>query len=281
MLSRRRTAARCSHRVASPLCLPYTLPPLGLIADRPHAPSKHSEVHPGRLEQNTRDRDHFQVKNSSPPSYTRHVPPHGPTASVTCVSTVSRPICPISRSVCASPRFSPLNPHDRNSDPGNIINEPSFVASYHDRSTPRSAPLSPLISPLRRKHDHGRLCYRSSPCACNVNLRNNDSEPISLAVPPPRVTSRSTLASSPIVIPHGTNYAVDRSYPSIHRAHKSGHEGTTFEPYGAVAPRAPAASSPTARAAAYAIPAHRGRTPDVVAESPAPRAAVRSVSKEI
>ena len=66
--------------------------------------------------------------------------------------------------------------------------------------------------------------------------------------------SRSTLASCPIVISGRKDCTVDYSYSLSHYARESDHEELNDELNGAVAPQAPAMSSPTVCAAVYVIP---------------------------
>ena len=135
------------------------------------------------------------------------------------------------------------SPRVRDADHSYFVSEPSLVASHHDRSTSRSAPFSPPISPPSRTNDHHSRRYRSSPRARQSDRSNFLNELIPAVALPPRISTHSAPISRPIVILSGTNCAVDRSYPSGHRARESDRSEAIFGPYGTAALRAYAASS--------------------------------------
>src|SRR5882762_10511658 len=94
--------------VNSTPCRSLVLSPI----DPTHPPNAVKDT-PDVSEQRTHDYDHFEVENSSPPSYMRHVPPHHSATSMACISSVPRSISPIFRSIDASPRVPLMKPHDR------------------------------------------------------------------------------------------------------------------------------------------------------------------------
>jgi len=193
----------------------------------------------------------------------------------------SRPIVPKLRSVDALHPIYPTNPHSCELVHRNVVSKPSSAMLPYDRSTPHVAPVS-LPTPLPRCTDDNQYRrYRSSHPAHDAEHRRRDSDPISFVTPSPGISTRSTPVSRPIVTPTCTNHVVDQSHPSSHSACELDHEEATFEPYSVVAPRVPVTSSTTTRAAIYAIPSRRECTPDVMVESLAPLATVRSISKEI
>ena len=106
---------------------------------------------------------HFKVEDLSPLSYMCHAPLCHPTTSATHTLTISHPISLIFGSIDTSPRISPENPHNRESDCTNIVNKPSFIPSLHACSTPRATPISPPISLPHRMNDRHHRCYQSSP----------------------------------------------------------------------------------------------------------------------
>src|SRR5882724_11199193 len=172
------------------------MPPRHFIDPMPHHPLISLPIDPARpldvakhtpdvSEQHMHKPVHFKVEDSSPLSYMCHAPLCHPTTSATHTSTVSRPISLIFRSIDTSPRISPENPHDRESDCTNIVNEPSFISSLHTCSMPRAAPISPPISPPHCMNDRRHRCYQSSPCARRSDCSNIVSKPISAVAPPP------------------------------------------------------------------------------------------------
>ena len=62
------------------------------------------------------------------------------------------------------------------------------------------------------------------------------SKSITAIAPPPRIMSRSALASSPIVISGRKDCTVDYSYPLSHHARELDHEELNYELNSAVAP---------------------------------------------
>src|SRR5882724_2816268 len=255
--------------------------PLILLPIDPACPLDVVKCTPDVLEQHTHKPVHFKVEDSSPLSYMCHAPLCHPTTSVTHTLTISCPISLIFRSIDTSPRISPENPHDCESDCANIVNEPSFIPSLHACSTPRAAPISPPISPPHRMNDHRHRCYQSSPHARRSDRRNVVSKPISAVAPLPRISTHSAPASHSIIISRRTNSAVDCSYPSSHHAHKSDHGEVNYDLNGAAVPRVPAASSPATHTTVYKIPAHHKCTTEVVAKFPALQATAQGISKEI
>jgi len=98
-------------------------------------------------------------------------------------------------------------------------------------------------------------------------------------MPPPGITTRSVPASSPIVMPLGTDYAVEQRYPSSYSARESDHGNAIYAHGDAAAPGVPTVLTPAA--AIYAIPACRVHMPDIADESRTPLGTARGVSEEI
>jgi len=174
-------------RAAPPHCFVDSSPhcsliPLPINPACPHIVAQHQQdISAPR----TCDLDHFETENSSPLSYKHHTQPHNATTSVTHTSTVSRSIGPIFYSIDASPCSSPVNPDDRKSDHGNIVNEPSIVTAHHNHPMPCAASISHPISPPCRTTNRCSCRYRSSSCTRQSDYNSSVSEPISSTTPLP------------------------------------------------------------------------------------------------
>jgi len=143
------------------------------------------------LQQSAHSCDHFKSVNCCPLSCKQCLLPHGPTTSMTHTSTVSRPICPIFRSVYALPLVYPANTQSRESDYRNDASEPPFIESPYDCSMPSPVPVSTPISLPCNTSDHRRCSYQSRHPVCDSDHGIHDSDPISIAMPLPGDATRS------------------------------------------------------------------------------------------
>src|SRR5882724_10641457 len=109
------------------LCNARTMPPRHFVDPMPHhplilllidpaCPLDVAKRTPDVSEQHVHKPVHFKVKDSSPLLYMCHAPLCHPTTSATHTLTILRLISLIFRSIDTSPRISPENPHDRESD---------------------------------------------------------------------------------------------------------------------------------------------------------------------
>jgi len=192
-------------------------------------------------------------------SYARAMPPHRPVDPTPHRSPISLPIDPAHPLNAAKPTPDISEQSTRDRDQFKVARVPSYI--HHAPSRPsatsmaHSLPVPHSIGPIFHSIVTSPRISPVNPHYCESDLRNIIQELISAVLPPPRIRTCSAPASRTIITPPPTNCIVNCSYLPSHHARKSDQGQATFDPYGAAAPQAPAASSPTTHATVYMIPA--------------------------